>query len=136
MVDIVWVLDGYLLEDEDEELTESMEDVDVLMTFDGTEMVSGNAGCNNYSGRYVTDGSAIVIENILNTLIFCEQPEGLMDQEDLFLERLDRVAYYRIVADDQDQELLEMYITVMEDDQQIEKVLLVFYDQQDGPPKR
>jgi len=136
LVDIVWVLDGYLLEDEDEELTESMEDVDVLMTFDGTEMVSGNAGCNNYSGRYVTDGSAIVIENILNTLIFCEQPEGLMDQEDLFLERLDRVAYYRIVADDQDQELLEMYITVMEDDQQIEKVLLVFYDQQDGPPKR
>jgi hypothetical protein len=29
-----------------------------------------------------------------------------------------------------------MYITVMENSQEVDKVLLVFYDQQDGPPKR
>jgi len=136
LVDVVWVLESYLLEDDDEELTESIEGVEVFITFDGTAMVSGNAGCNNFSGRYVTNGSAIVFENILNIRIFCEQPDGLMDQEDLFLEQLDRVAYYRIVLDQQDQELLEMFITVMENGQQIEKVLLIFYDQLDGPPVR
>jgi polar amino acid transport system substrate-binding protein len=136
LVDIIWVLDAYLLDIDDDELTETMEDVEVLMTFDGTDRVSGNGGCNNFSGRYVTDGSAIVIKNILPTLIFCEQPDGLIDQEDIFLERLDRVSYYRIVADGQGQELLEMYITVMENGQIVDKVLLVFYDQQDGPPRR
>jgi len=135
-MDIIWVLEGYLLEDDDEELMDPIEDVEVTMIFDGSEMVSGNAGCNNYSGRYVTDGSAIVIENILNTLIFCEMPEGLMNQEDRFLERLDRVTYYRIVLDEEDQELLEMYIVVVEDGQEIDKVLLAFYDLDDGPPER
>ncbi len=136
LVDIVWVLDGYLLDDDDEELTEAMENVEVMMTFDGSEKVSGNTGCNRFSGRYVTDGSAIVIEDILKTSIICELPDGLMDQEDLFFERIDRVTLYRIVTDEEDQELLELYITVMEDGQQKEKVLLVFYDQQDGPPAR
>ena len=141
LVDIVWVLDGYLLEDDDEELTETIEDVEVLMNFDGKEMVSGNAGCNKYSGRYVTDGLAITIEDILNTIIFCELPEGLMDQEDLFFELLDRVEFYRIVPNeqedpDQEQDLLEMFITVLEDGQEVDKVLLVFYDQEDGPPER
>jgi polar amino acid transport system substrate-binding protein len=136
LVDIVWVLDGYLLDDDDEELTEAMEDVEVMMTFDGSEKVSGNTGCNRFSGRYVTDGSAIVIKDILFTSIICELPDGLMDQEALFLELLDRVTYYRIVPNEEDQELLEMYITVIEDGQQKEKALLVFYDQEDGPPER
>jgi hypothetical protein len=134
--DIVWMLDGYLLDDDDEELTETLEDVEVMMKFDGTEKVSGNTGCNKFSGRYVTDGSAIIIDDILNTLIICELPGGLMDQEALFLELLDRVTYYRIVPNEEDQELLEMYITVIEDGQQKEKVLLVFYDQEDGRPER
>jgi ABC-type amino acid transport substrate-binding protein len=134
--DIVWVLDRYLLDDDDVDLTEAMEDVEVTMKFDGTEKVSGNTGCNKFSGRYVTDGSAIVIDDILNTSIICELPGGLMDQETLFLELLDRVTYYRIVSNEEDQELLEMYITVIEDGQQKEKVLLVFYDQEDGPPER
>jgi hypothetical protein len=136
LVDVVWVLDAYRFDIDDDELTESLDDVEVVMTFDGTDRVSGNTGCNNYTARYVTDGSAIVIKNILPTLILCEQPEGVMDQENLFLELLDRVAYYRIVLDGQNQELLEMFINVIEDGQQIEKVLLVFYDQQDGPPNR
>jgi hypothetical protein len=72
----------------------------------------------------------------LNIQILCEEPEGVMDQEGLFLKRLDHVTYYRIVRDDQNQELLEMYMTVWENNQLTEKVLLVFYDQQDGPPQR
>jgi polar amino acid transport system substrate-binding protein len=136
LVDVVWVLDAYLLDIDDDELTETMEDGEVTMIFGGSEMVSGNAGCNNFTGRYVTDGSAMIIKNLLPTLILCEQPEGIMDQEDIFLERLNGVSYYRIVADGQGQELLEMYITVMENGQTVDKVLLIFYDQLDGPPRR
>jgi ABC-type amino acid transport substrate-binding protein len=136
LVDVVWVLDAYLLDDDDDELTQVIDNVEVLMSFDGTDKVTGNTGCNNFSGRYVTNGKAIVIEDILITSLICDQIEGLMDQEDLFIERLERVAYYRIVLNGQNNEILEMFITVIEDGQEVEKVLLMFYDQQDGPPRR
>jgi polar amino acid transport system substrate-binding protein len=136
LLDFTWVLDSYLLEEEDEDLTEAIEDVEVLLVFEESRTVSGNTGCNNFSGRFVTDGTAIIIEDLLYSRIFCEEPEGLMDQEDRFLEWLEQVEEYRIILDEEDHERLEMFITVMEGDREVEKVLLVFFDQEDGPPER
>jgi|GEM_PF-497888 len=136
LLDVTWVLESYRFEVEDEDLTEAIEDVEVLLVFEESGNVSGDAGCNNFSGRYVTDGMAIIIEDLLNTLMFCEEPEGLMEQEDNLLKWLDEVEEYRIVLDEEDHERLEMFIMVMEEDQEVEKVMLVFYDQEDGPPER
>ena len=136
LLDIIWVLDTYLLEEEDEELTEVLEDVETILAFDDSGIVTGFGGCNEFSGGYLTNGIDIIFEELRATPFFCEEPEGVMIQEDKLFEWLERVEEYRIVLDEEEHELLEMFITVMEEDQQVEKVLMVFYDQQDGPPEK
>ena len=135
LLDITWVLDSYLLDEEDEDRIEVIEDVETLINFDEDGIVKGFGGCNDFSGEYETDGVEILFEELRSTLMFCEEPEGAMEQEDKLFEWLELVEEYRIVLDEEDHELLEMFITVIEDDQEVEKVLMVFYDQEDGPPQ-
>ncbi len=59
---------------------------------DGT--VSGSGGCNNFSGSYEVDGSAITIGTLASTLMACEQ--DAMDQEAAFLAALQSAATYRV----------------------------------------
>ncbi len=61
--------------------------------------VSGVAGCNSYSGSYTIDGDAIRIGPLAATLMFCEQPEGAMDQETLYLRLLQEADGYRVSDD-------------------------------------
>ncbi len=61
--------------------------------------VSGVAGCNSYSGSYATDGDAITIGPLAATLMFCEQPEGAMEQETLYLRLLQEADSYRVSDD-------------------------------------
>jgi heat shock protein HslJ len=64
---------------------------------DGT--LSGLAGCNNYSGMYQVDEEMIQIELGPLTMMFCDQPDGVMDQEEAYLTALDSVTSYQIVGD-------------------------------------
>ena len=61
--------------------------------------VSGVAGCNSYSGSYATDGDTITIGPLAATLMFCEQPEGAMDQEASYLRLLQEADGYRVSDD-------------------------------------
>jgi len=61
--------------------------------------VSGVAGCNSYSGSYTIDGDAITIGPLIATLMFCEQPEGAMEQEALYLRLLQEADAYRVSDD-------------------------------------
>ena len=61
---------------------------------DGT--LSGNAGCNQYTTSYTVDGDAITIEPVASTMMFCGDPEGMMDQETLYLQALPTAATYQI----------------------------------------
>jgi hypothetical protein len=135
LLGITWVLEGYRVEIEDEGLTDPIEDVDVLLNFDEDYGISGKAGCNFYTGRYVTNGVEIIFKDFLVTPLFCEQPEGIMDQEALYLKWLERIEEYRIEEDEKENEHLELIVYVMENNERTEKVLLVFYDQEDGPPE-
>ncbi|MFN2216233.1 MAG: META domain-containing protein, partial [Anaerolineales bacterium] len=136
LLNIVWVLDSYLSDEKDDDMTDVIEDVESLLAFDNFGIVTGIGGCNEFSGGYLTNGVDIIFEELRNTLMFCEEPEGVMDQESKLLEWLEKAETYQIVLDEQDHELLEILITVMEEDQQVNKVVLVFYDQQDGPPQK
>jgi heat shock protein HslJ len=55
--------------------------------------VAGDGGCNNYNGRYETDGASIAIGPIAATLMFCE---GAMDQESAYLGALGAVDSYKV----------------------------------------
>jgi len=61
---------------------------------DGT--LSGKAGCNTYSGGYKTNGNQITIGPLASTMMACDQPAGVMDQETQYLAALQSAATYQI----------------------------------------
>jgi heat shock protein HslJ len=58
--------------------------------------VTGNAGCNSYGAGYRIDGMNLTIEPPVSTKMYCGEPEGLMEQENRYLNLLTSVAGYRI----------------------------------------
>lgn len=48
----------------------------------------GSAGCNSYGGSYNLDGSSLAIGSLVQTEMACMEPQGLMEQESLYLQTL------------------------------------------------
>jgi heat shock protein HslJ len=61
---------------------------------DGT--MSGKAGCNTYTGGYKTNGNQITIGPLASTMMACDQPAGVMEQESQYLAALQSAATYQI----------------------------------------
>jgi heat shock protein HslJ len=68
--------------------------MDIQFGKDGT--VSGNSGCNTYSGSYTVNGNQIQIGPLASTMMACEDPAGLMDQEQQYLAALQTATTYQI----------------------------------------
>jgi heat shock protein HslJ len=64
--------------------------------FDSEGTLSGSGGCNSYNGSYSTDGDAIEIGPIASTERACLDPEGVMEQESLYLAALATAATYAV----------------------------------------
>ena len=58
--------------------------------------VRGSAGCNSYFGSYKIKGNSIEMSEIGSTLMACLEPEGIMDQEQLFTSFLSDAQEYRL----------------------------------------
>jgi heat shock protein HslJ len=58
--------------------------------------LSGNAGCNTYSGAYKVNGDQITIGPLVSTMMACSEPEGVMEQETQYLAALQSAATYQI----------------------------------------
>jgi len=69
------------------------------------EFLSGFAGCNLYgggrdSGKYMaTDEGTLTIPQLAVTAMLCSGPEGVMEQEDAYIEALHNAAAYRVMDD-------------------------------------
>ncbi|PWB55222.1 MAG: hypothetical protein C3F13_04730 [Anaerolineales bacterium] len=61
---------------------------------DGT--LSGNSGCNTFSGGYKVNGNQITIGPLASTMMACSDPAGVMDQEAQYLAALQSAATYQI----------------------------------------
>jgi heat shock protein HslJ len=77
-------------------------ELSALFGEDGT--LAGSAGCNNYSAAYeVDDASAaegeISIGPAASTRMMCPEPEGVMEQEALYLAALEMAEVFRIQGD-------------------------------------
>ncbi len=57
----------------------------------------GSAGCNSYGGSYEVDEGKIAVSEIFATLMACSEPEGLMEQETIFLQFLGSAQRFEIV---------------------------------------
>ena len=70
-----------------------------LTVFFGTGgNLNGSSGCNTYSASYVVDGALLSITPPLGTGIACTEPDGIMEQEDLFLTALTEVGSFRLTG--------------------------------------
>ncbi len=58
--------------------------------------LSGNAGCNTYSGAYKVNGDQITIGPLASTMMACSEPAGVMEQEAQYLAALQSAATYQI----------------------------------------
>jgi heat shock protein HslJ len=63
------------------------------------DQISGSAGCNGYGGSYEAQGDQLTLGEIIRTMMYCENPAGVMDQEDDYLAALDTVGRYRTAGD-------------------------------------
>jgi heat shock protein HslJ len=64
--------------------------------------VSGFGGCNQFGGQYTLPtfgGNGIEIGDLASTLMFCVEPEGVMEQEAAFLEILNDADRFEVAND-------------------------------------
>ena len=63
--------------------------------------ISGTSGCNSYTGQATVEDGAITIDvsTFSHTEKACEGPDGLMEQEERFLDLLPRVQRYGTYGD-------------------------------------
>lgn len=50
--------------------------------------ISGSSGCNSYGGEYEVKGDNLTVGEVAWTLMACMDPEGVMEQEQRFMELL------------------------------------------------
>jgi heat shock protein HslJ len=70
----------------------------VTLDFSAQGQVSGNSGCNTYSGAYKTNGDQLKVGQLASTRMFCDKPAGVMDQEQQYLAALQNAATYEITG--------------------------------------
>ncbi|KLK87627.1 hypothetical protein SZ63_10025 [Methanoculleus sediminis] len=68
----------------------------ITAVFDPDGNVTGSAGCNSYGAGYRLDGTNLTIEPPISTKMNCNKPEGVMEQENRYLNLLTSVAGYHI----------------------------------------
>lgn len=94
--DITWLLESY---GEAGSRQTVLEETEITVFFDSAEgMVSGSAGANTYSAAYQISENTLSIQAIARTEMYRLDPEGVMEQEDYYLETLQAAEGYEISA--------------------------------------
>jgi len=92
--DIKWILTTY---GEPDNLTTVIEGTEITATFEKTyRQIRGSAGCNSYSGQYEIDNGNLSISQIAWTEMACLGPEGIMEQEQEYLDILTKAESYQV----------------------------------------
>jgi heat shock protein HslJ len=73
-------------------LTSPIPGSELTATFAEDGTLSGSAGCNSYTAQYVTTSGILEISPPASTRKFCEEPEGVMEQEAAYLAALPETA--------------------------------------------
>jgi polar amino acid transport system substrate-binding protein len=58
--------------------------------------LSGNGGCNSYSGSYTATDGTITVGPLAVTMMMCIEPEGVAEQEATYLAAVQAAAYYTL----------------------------------------
>jgi heat shock protein HslJ len=91
----VWALESWL--NDAGEMVPAIEDSGASAEFRGGQ-VSGNGGCNSFSGGFERNGNELTVGQLASTLMLCT-PEELGTQETAFLAHLQSAATFQISDD-------------------------------------
>lgn len=61
--------------------------------------ITGSGGCNSFTASYELDGDRVTIGPAAATRKFCNEPEGIMDQEQQYFEALSRATTYSLMPE-------------------------------------
>lgn len=61
--------------------------------------VGGQAGCNSYGGPYSVSGQKLTVSDLAQTLMYCMEPAGLMEQESAFTHAFSQAASFSVTGD-------------------------------------
>lgn len=88
-----WV--ATMVNDGRQAVTSVVEGTEISITFEEDGRLAGSAGCNRYMAAYKVDGESISIDPPGTTRRYCDG-DGVMEQEQAYLAKLQEVATYRI----------------------------------------
>jgi heat shock protein HslJ len=80
-----------------QDMNPALMEVELTALFEDGE-ISGSSGCNTYSGSYELDDQDLTIGPLVLTMMACEDPKGVMDQESAYVLALESVAGYELVG--------------------------------------
>jgi len=72
----------------------------ITLKFGEDKRIGGNAGCNDYTGEYKTEGGLMTIKVHGATEKYCSLPAGVMDREQQYLLLLGNTTRYSIDRDE------------------------------------
>jgi heat shock protein HslJ len=90
-----WVLEAFR---DFDALTPVLQGSEITLSFQGSTL-GGSAGCNSYFGDYSTSGNTISISQIGQTEMACQNPPGVMNQEQDYTSHLIQVNTFNINGD-------------------------------------
>jgi heat shock protein HslJ len=92
-----WSVTGY--NDGRQALVSVLADTSLTMAFSNDGKAAGSAGCNRYTAGYSVEGAKLEFGPPAATRMICPRPDGVMEQEQLFLKALGMVATARFEGD-------------------------------------
>lgn len=90
-----WAITGY--NNGNMDVVSAVEGTTPMLTFGADGIVSGNAGCNQFSGGFSVDGNTIAAGPLMGTMMACEDP--IMVQEIAIMTALQNAATWSISGD-------------------------------------
>jgi heat shock protein HslJ len=92
-----WLVTGY--NNGREAVVSPLLGVDILVTIDDANLISGNGGCNDFFATIEANDGAIEVGSVGATRRSCADPAGVMEQEAEFFAALESAATYTVDGD-------------------------------------
>lgn len=73
---------------------------ELTLEFHSGNEIDGSAGCNSFGGTYAVDGNSLTITELYHTEMACTEPDGVMEQEQTYVELLRQTAGYTVTDDE------------------------------------
>lgn len=88
-----WYLVKY---NKDSDLIKTLPGTKLYIELESNNQLTGSSGCNSIRGKHQMSGNSINFSGISSGMLYCQKPEGIMEQEGLVIELLQYTTEWRL----------------------------------------